>query len=63
MPSPCQECPHRRLTCHDRCDEYREWHDALVDAKKKLTAASDAVDFLLEMAHKREKKARLAKRK
>jgi len=63
MPSPCQECPHRKLKCHDRCDEYLEWHDALVDAKKKLTAASDAVDFLLEMAQKREKKARLAKRK
>lgn len=63
MPSPCQDCPHRKLKCHDRCDEYNEWHDALVDAKKKLTAASDAVNFLLEMAQKREKKARLAKRK
>lgn len=63
MPSPCQECPHRKMKCHDQRDEYLEWHDALVDAKKKLTAASDAVDFLLEMAQKREKKARLAKRK
>ena len=63
MSSGKKQKEHRKLKCHDRCDEYLEWHDALVDAKKKLTAASDAVEFLLDMARKREKKARLAKRK
>lgn len=63
MPSPCQECPHRKLKCHDRCDEYLEWHDALVDAKRKVAEAYDAMELLLDMARKREKKARLSKRK
>lgn len=61
MPSPCQECPHRKLRCHDRCDEYLEWHDALVEAKTKVKAAFDAIDFLDQMARKRAKKARLRK--
>ena len=63
MGSPCLDCPHRKLRCHDRCEEYLMWHDALVDAKRKITAAQDALDFLLDMARKREKKARLSKRK
>ena len=33
MQNPCQDCPHRKLTCHDHCSEYTEWHDALVLAK------------------------------
>lgn len=63
MSSPCQDCPHRKLRCHDRCEEYNEWHDALVEAKAKVKEAFKAIDFLDEMAQKRAKKARLSKRK
>jgi hypothetical protein len=34
-----------------------------VDAKRKVAEAYDAMEFLLDMARKREKKARLSKRK
>lgn len=47
MSSPCQNCPHRKLTCHDRCDEYQAYHNALVEAKKALRKASDAMDLLI----------------
>lgn len=62
MRSPCQECPHRKLMCHDRCDDYLSWNEALVEARMALRKASDAVDFLAEMAKKREKKARTKNR-
>lgn len=48
MSSPCQDCPHRKLTCHDRCDEYMAYHDALVAAKEALRVADDAIGMLKE---------------
>lgn len=63
MSSPCQDCPYRKLRCHDRCDEYLEWHDALREAKEKVFQAAVAMDYLKEMALKRERKARLSRRK
>lgn len=63
MSSPCQDCPYRKLRCHERCDEYLDWHDALVEAKSKVKAAFIAIDYLDEMAQKRARKARLSKRK
>lgn len=61
MSSPCQNCPYRKLTCHDRCKEYNEYHDALVNAKRKLGEATEAVDFLMKMHQKRERSARIRK--
>ena len=61
MSSPCQDCPHRKLKCHDRCDEYIEWHDARVEARDKLTAARRAIDYLIDMTEKRRKKAGVRK--
>lgn len=61
MSSPCYECPHRRVTCHDRCPEYLEYHDALVEARDKLTAARRAIDYLIDMTEKRRKKAGVRK--
>lgn len=61
MVSPCYECPHRKVMCHDRCEEYMEFHDGLVAAKKSLRAASEAVDYLIRMSKQREKKARVKK--
>lgn len=59
--SPCQDCPHRKLTCHDRCEEYLEFHDALVEAKKHLRKAQNAIDFLIDASRKRAKKAKVKK--
>lgn len=61
MVSPCYECPYRKIMCHDRCDEYLAFHDELVEAKKSLRAASDAVDYLIRMSKQRDKKARVKK--
>lgn len=63
MSSPCQDCPHRKVMCHDRCGEYNEWHDALVEAKAKVKAAYNAINYLDEMAQKRAKKARMSKKR
>lgn len=61
MQCPCQDCPYRKLRCHDRCDEYMTYHDALVDAKKKIREANDAIDYLMNMATKRRKEANIRK--
>ena len=57
--SPCENCPHRKLTCHDRCEEYLTFHAELVAAKDELRKAYNAIDFLIDMYVKREKKAGL----
>jgi len=56
MASPCMNCPHRKLVCHDHCNEYAEWNAALVEAKAALNKASKAVDYLVEMTYKRRKR-------
>ena len=61
MNSPCQNCPHRKPTCHDRCEEYIEYHDELVAAKNKVRDAYNALEYLLYMSEKRKKKARVRK--
>lgn len=53
MSSPCQDCPHRKLTCHDRCEEYMAYHDALVAAKDALRLANKAVELLADGHAKR----------
>lgn len=30
MNSPCQNCPERRLVCHDRCPMYLAYHEERV---------------------------------
>lgn len=54
--SPCQNCPYRKLTCHDHCEEYNDYHAALVEAKRELSGAQLAIDLLL--ANYRIRKAR-----
>lgn len=44
---PCQDCPYRKLTCHDQCDDYMAYHDALVNAKRKVMEADAALGFLM----------------
>ena len=59
MQCPCHECQSRKPTSHDRCEEYMEYHDALVAAKEATRAATSALEYLIRMAEKREKKARV----
>lgn len=62
MGSPCQHCKSRSPVCHDRCEEYIEWHEALLDAKRELRKVEEAVDYLIELALKLKKKRRLPKK-
>ena len=59
--SPCLDCPHRRVYCHDRCEEYLSFHDDLVAAKQELRKAYTAMEFLIDMYAKRERRARVKK--
>lgn len=61
MESPCYECPYRKVSCHDRCVEYLEYHDALVEAKRKVREAADAIEYLREMSRKRERRVRVVR--
>lgn len=45
---PCQDCPERRLICHDHCAAYKEYHANLLAAKAALKKANAALDFLTE---------------
>lgn len=63
MVCPCHDCPYRKLTCHDSCEEYMTYHDALVDAKRKVREAQDAVNYLYDMARRRDRAARTERRR
>lgn len=53
MNSPCMDCPHRKLTCHDRCNEYLAYHDALVAAKEAVRVADKAIELLADGFYRR----------
>ncbi len=54
--SPCQDCPYRKATCHDRCEEYLDYHDELVAAREALRTADRAIGVLIAGARKRVKR-------
>lgn len=56
MGCPCQDCPHRKLTCHDHCDEYAEWHDIILTAKEAIWLSQRAVDLLIDGTEKRKRR-------
>lgn len=56
MNCPCQDCPHRKLTCHDHCDEYTEWHDIILTAKESIRLGQKAVDLLADGVAKRKRR-------
>lgn len=61
MKSPCMDCPYRKVTCHDFCEEYQTYHDELVAAREALRVADNALRFLLDSAHKRERRCNTRK--
>lgn len=54
MHSPCENCPERKLMCHDKCENYMAWHDDLVAQKIALKGKFDALSYLCEQAAKRD---------
>lgn len=56
MNSPCMDCQHRKLTCHDRCNEYLAYHDALVAAKEAVRVADKAIELLADGFYRRRDK-------
>ena len=53
MICPCQDCPHRKLMCHDKCEEYLAYHEELLAAKQALHVADRAISFLADNFGKR----------
>lgn len=45
--SPCQTCNCRKIVCHDHCEEYLEWHEELVAAKKELREVQKVIDNMI----------------
>lgn len=41
MNSPCQNCPERRLVCHDRCPAYMAYHEERIVIQQKRREASE----------------------
>ena len=56
MKSPCQNCPHNRVMCHRRCDEWLEYHEALLDAKQALKHSENVIDYLIRQAEKKRRR-------
>ena len=54
--SPCMNCPHRKLVCHDYCEEYQAWHEPLVRAKEESMKRGNAGALLVEnFTHRRDR--------
>ena len=54
--SPCHNCQQRKPTCHDRCDEYMKYHDALLEEKSKKSLAYAVIDYIISATVRRNKK-------
>ena len=61
MESPCQDCPYRKVYCHDRCGEYLDWHDELVRAKEELKKTRAVNEFLFDSLMRMRKTKRVKK--
>lgn len=57
MQSPCCECPHRKLTCHDRCPEYLSYNEEKLRAKQSFKDKHEADDFTIKGVYKRRRGA------
>lgn len=56
---PCNNCPHRKLVCHDHCEEYLTYHEEKVNAKRANRGKHEADDYVIKMVIKRRKGAHL----
>ena len=57
---PCYHCPHRKITCHDYCEEYLAVKEELNREKAKRQGAYEAISFMVEsiMRRKNERNVR-----
>lgn len=63
MISPCQNCPERRLVCHDYCPAYLEYHEERVKAREVLRKERYASRYLIEQSLRIEKQVRVKRAK
>lgn len=48
MNSPCQNCPERRLVCHDRCPAYMEYHERGLQIKEQMRKDRSVTSYVIE---------------
>lgn len=58
MNSPCQNCPERRLVCHDYCPAYLEYHEERIKVREALRKERYAASYLIEQSVRIEKRVR-----
>lgn len=56
---PCYNCPHRKITCHDYCEEYLAVREALAEEKGKRKGLYDAISLLVEATDKSKRRRNL----
>lgn len=48
MNSPCQNCPERRLVCHDRCPAYMEYHEERVAERAARRSRRQVDEYIIK---------------
>ena len=49
---PCYNCPYRKVTCHDYCEEYLAVKEQLREEKEKSRALADAMTVIINNVRK-----------
>lgn len=57
--SPCHNCQQRKLTCHDRCEEYLKFNEERLAAKNAFKGEHEADSFTIFNVLKRRKGAHI----
>lgn len=53
---PCYNCPYRKLTCHDYCEEYLAVRESLREEKQKSRALAEAMEVIIGNVRKAKKR-------
>lgn len=61
--APCQDCGRREVGCHGKCEEYAQFHAAVVSDKQKQIEQSESAADKYAYEKSREVKNRSAKKK
>lgn len=62
MTSSCQNCPERRLVCHDYCDTYLKYHADCLAARAKRRAEYEAEEVVITSIYRYVKQVKRKKR-
>lgn len=63
MTSPCQNCPARRLVCHDYCPAYLEYHEERVQAREANRRESRVTAYVIEQTYRIERRVKVKRAK